>query len=624
MIKPSLKLNFARSHKLDPRINYTRTGVGTYLGNDVLVKYAAPNVPRFEHLSGTGESIGMLIESSRTNLLSYTEDLTAGSWTKRGTATVTTQPLIAPDGSSRVSYLQGVVAHTTGDVFQAVAGATPGQRYEPSFWIKRADPPGILHVAHTDGSGYGEWTINTTTLSTAWIKVNRYTTGVTILTEFVGSPGGGIGLHFYGSGTAITFSLWGLQIEAGDFPTSYVPSTNTFTSRASVATYFNSAGVITTAPINAARYDYSPSNLTIQPKLLLEPAATNNVGWSIPTNTNWTSHTNVGVESYGIALDGTQTTYKTEGATGAYRYAITAVTPGTRYTAGIYIKSDRNTPVQLYFDGNNGSYTAFFVTWPNTDSAPTIYDSSGYQASDARIERINADWIRASVSFTAVTGGTYITFQMNTNTTLKQEWWGAQLEAGNTLTSYIPSLVGVQTTRAADVGNSSASVRGGDNLMIFGTSFSNWFSQNKGTIVFDYYKANYQTTGNGSYLGMLTNTQSTSATERYSMAINISSYLNLTSVVGNVIGISASTFAQPATSVSKAGKNRAAYTLSPGAYSLCINDAVGTSDTWLYTADVKMMTIGSDMAYANHFNGVISQIIFYPEALTQKQILNIV
>ena len=46
---PTLNLNFAGSRTLDPRITFTRTSSGTYMGRDGLVKYAGPDEPRFDH-----------------------------------------------------------------------------------------------------------------------------------------------------------------------------------------------------------------------------------------------------------------------------------------------------------------------------------------------------------------------------------------------------------------------------------------------------------------------------------------------------------------------------------------------------------------------------------------------
>lgn len=73
--RPALDLNFARAKRLDPRVSLTRASVGTYVGNDGLIKYAAAGEARFDHDPVTGESLGLLREDSRSNLLLNSETL---------------------------------------------------------------------------------------------------------------------------------------------------------------------------------------------------------------------------------------------------------------------------------------------------------------------------------------------------------------------------------------------------------------------------------------------------------------------------------------------------------------------------------------------------------------------
>ena len=68
-IRPTLDLNFAATKTLDRRITFTRDSLGTYIDQNGVLKYASNNVPRFDHDPVTGESLGLLIEKSRTNIL---------------------------------------------------------------------------------------------------------------------------------------------------------------------------------------------------------------------------------------------------------------------------------------------------------------------------------------------------------------------------------------------------------------------------------------------------------------------------------------------------------------------------------------------------------------------------
>ena len=64
-----LDLRFALQKTLDPRVTFTRASTGTYVGSDGLVKSATTNEARFDHNPTTGESLGLLVEEARTNLV---------------------------------------------------------------------------------------------------------------------------------------------------------------------------------------------------------------------------------------------------------------------------------------------------------------------------------------------------------------------------------------------------------------------------------------------------------------------------------------------------------------------------------------------------------------------------
>ena len=68
-VRPSLDLRFALAKKLDPRITFTRGSTGTYFGSDGIMRTAGVNEPRFDHDPITGQSLGLLIEEPRTNLV---------------------------------------------------------------------------------------------------------------------------------------------------------------------------------------------------------------------------------------------------------------------------------------------------------------------------------------------------------------------------------------------------------------------------------------------------------------------------------------------------------------------------------------------------------------------------
>ena len=85
-IKPTLNLNFAKTKILDPRITFTRNSIGTYFDQYGVMKTAQANQARFDHDPVTGESLGLLIEESRTNLLLNSVTLSTQSVTTSAVA----------------------------------------------------------------------------------------------------------------------------------------------------------------------------------------------------------------------------------------------------------------------------------------------------------------------------------------------------------------------------------------------------------------------------------------------------------------------------------------------------------------------------------------------------------
>jgi hypothetical protein len=85
----------------------------------------------------------------------------------------------------------------------------------------------------------------------------------------------------------------------------------TFT-RASTATFFNSSGVLTSAAINEARFDYNPATLAAR-GLLIEEARTNLIDWSASFRTQTLAVTSVS----GAFTDG-ETVTASGGGTGTY------------------------------------------------------------------------------------------------------------------------------------------------------------------------------------------------------------------------------------------------------------------------------------------------------------------
>jgi hypothetical protein len=84
---PSLDLRFAETKSLNDFISstnlitFTRASNATFFDSNGLIQTATTDVPRFDHNPATGESLGLLVEEQRVNLLLNSETLATQSAT---------------------------------------------------------------------------------------------------------------------------------------------------------------------------------------------------------------------------------------------------------------------------------------------------------------------------------------------------------------------------------------------------------------------------------------------------------------------------------------------------------------------------------------------------------------
>jgi len=247
-IRPVLDLNFAATKTLDRRITFTRDGVGTYYDELGVLRYASNNVPRFDHDSTTGESLGLLIEESRTNLVIYSnrgEGLNGapyyGNW---NAASYTNNFAVAPDGTTTAWKFRPT---TPSSSRVARVSVTAGNTYTFSVWLKK-DPSVTVSDGVWDYFKYLiTWSQNGSTVTSAATVplVSGSTTSAELTTKWrrfsvsyvapanMTSMEFGISNANSGSGDpGYSVFVWGAQVEEGAFATSYIPTTGSTVTRA--------------------------------------------------------------------------------------------------------------------------------------------------------------------------------------------------------------------------------------------------------------------------------------------------------------------------------------------------------------------------------------------------------
>ena len=202
--------------------------------------------PRFNYDPVTLAPRGLLIEEQRTNLQTYSADFTNAVWAKTN-ITVTAAAAVSPDGTSNAQKIEATAS--AGTTFTGPATAVAATSATFSVYVKQGTGATTANafllrnsttatnlIAGTLNYSTGVWTYSTgstgvtvTNAGNGWWRVQiAASSGITSgnsLIAYVGFTGGAqtAGNHLF---------AWGAQLEAGAFPTSYIPTVASQVTRA--------------------------------------------------------------------------------------------------------------------------------------------------------------------------------------------------------------------------------------------------------------------------------------------------------------------------------------------------------------------------------------------------------
>ncbi len=232
--------------------SFTRSTTATYFNSSGVLSTAAINVPRvnFAYNPDTTnwDTAGMLLEPARTNLCIRSQEIDNASWTKTGILAFgsgsTANAIAAPDGTTTADL---VTEDTSTGVHEASIAATltVSTAYAISIFVKAGTrnkfriagrisgtwsvfPQGIFDLSTSSViSSSGDRTAEITNVGGGWYRCTVYGT-----TTSIGTSGGILfniidssnNTSYTGNGTGGLY-VWGAQLEAGTFVTSYIPTT---------------------------------------------------------------------------------------------------------------------------------------------------------------------------------------------------------------------------------------------------------------------------------------------------------------------------------------------------------------------------------------------------------------
>jgi len=270
--------------------DFTRGSVATRINAQGLIENVASGQSRLNYPLIDGVQKGCphhILEPARTNIVQYSEDFSNAYWTKNF-ATITSNNAISPDGTLNASKLASSNSGLNSRI-EYLPTVSNNTIYTSSILVKKGslnfislnlrDKTGVTRVAYYD---INNGTVSSTINSPADAKIENYGNGwyrasvsanvlsgsTTVRAQFVlasadGNVDTSINSFIY---------IWGAQLEAGSYPTSYIPtsgqsggvtrSAETANGSGDAATFNDSEGVLM-AEISALANDSNIEAISI-------------------------------------------------------------------------------------------------------------------------------------------------------------------------------------------------------------------------------------------------------------------------------------------------------------------------------------------------------------------------
>ena len=361
--------------------------------------------------------------------------------------------------------------------------------------------------------------------------------------------------------------------------------------RNSIASYYNSAGLLVTAAANELRINYNPSTLEKE-GAFIEESSTNLVFYSEDlSDSSWSKEGTTTVSSnVGTAPDGTTTADEIVDDAGeqGVSQAVTIVDTDN-VSLSVYIQRAETTSSVRFRDTGLSKQDIIYDPTTNTITS----ESSDFVYS--LVEDINNDWVRVCFTYTPTSGATSSNVTVRATDPGTVRCWGIQAEQYEAATSYIKTE-SAQETRLTDV---------------FDLADDGWLNQDNGAVMVDA-KFKLSPDRNNNYASLNDNTDD----EIMAVRVDISS--NLESVF---IGSGESTVLGLETSISTADRKVCfAYNNETLEFRSVVDSGTVNSTTRTNVVTTSVLSIGSKELGNDGANSTIKSISYYPINMNDEEL----
>ena len=213
--------------------NFTRSTSGTRVNKDGLIEVVTNNKPRIDFLNDSNGAL--LLEPTRTNLITYSEDFSNAAWTKSVNTEISANATTSPDGTQNADTITWSTSGGTTQLYQVKS--TTGTSQSLSLFVKYISGSGTNFLFSigtiADASINLTFTNSGATLTgvagvdVTSYKIEDYGNNWFRVSFAANYAAGSAEFNVYrpsGTGTDV-YAIYGAQLESSaSYATSYIPT----------------------------------------------------------------------------------------------------------------------------------------------------------------------------------------------------------------------------------------------------------------------------------------------------------------------------------------------------------------------------------------------------------------